>query len=81
LHAHLSTDQLATALELALQQQCWSAVGVDRLRCLARGAGEPVPGTARPTTSDDRAALASLTIPPPDLTRFDRLWLLEEVPQ
>jgi hypothetical protein len=29
--------------------------------------------------TDHGATLAALTIPPPDLTRFDRLWIAEEV--
>lgn len=79
-HAHFSTEQITTALEEALTQQCWSAEGVEVLLRQTLAPTVPAPAGPLPLVDGPAAALVtSLAIPLPDLTQFDRLLAPVEV--
>lgn len=74
LHAQFTADQIAATLEQALASQCWSAEGVELLLRQALAPAAPAPtGVLMGAAGPGGGAVARLVIPPPDLTRFDRL--------
>ncbi len=80
LHVQFSAEQIAAALEQALVCQCWSAEGVEGLLRQALAPAAPVPAAAlRRAAGLGGGPMASLTIPLPDLSQFDRLLAPEEV--
>jgi hypothetical protein len=71
LHVRYEVDVLANALERALALHCWSADGVEQLVRQALTPQErPLPG---PDTEGLLTPFPEVTIPLPDLHRFDGL--------
>ena len=80
LHAQFTAAQVAAALDQALGHRCWSAEGIEVLLRQALAPSAPAPtGALTDAAGPGGVAMARLVIPPPDLTRFDRLLRPEEV--